>query len=92
MVASGRASGSPGKVSEMPAVKIGASRQVVIPKRIYDQLGLAPGDYLEVELNDGRLTFTPKTLVDEPRAAQPARGAAADAEQEAARPQNRPLV
>ncbi len=31
----------------MPAVKIGASRQVVIPKRIYDQLGLTPGDYLE---------------------------------------------
>lgn len=48
----------------MPAVKIGVSRQVVIPKRIYDQLGLTPGDYLEVELHDGKLTFTPKTLVD----------------------------
>ena len=59
----------------MPAVKIGASRQVVIPKRIYDQLGLAPGDYLEVELNDGRLTFTPKTLVDKHPAPPPGRGA-----------------
>ena len=34
----------------MPAVKIGVSRQVVIPKKIHDKLGLAPGDYLEVEL------------------------------------------
>jgi AbrB family looped-hinge helix DNA binding protein len=48
----------------MPAVKIGASRQVVIPKRMYDELGLDPGDYLEVELHDGKLTLTPKTLVD----------------------------
>lgn len=61
----------------MPAVKIGASRQVVIPKRIYDQLGLAPGDYLEVELRDGRLTFTPKTLVDKHPAPHPAGDAAA---------------
>lgn len=76
----------------MPAVKIGASRQVVIPKRIYDQLGLAPGDYLEVELHDGRLTFTPKTLVDKPPAAPPARGSASEIEKEGARPQNRPLV
>ena len=52
----------------MPAVKIGASRQVVIPKRIYDEMGLAPGDYLEVELCQGKLTFTPKTLVDKPSA------------------------
>ncbi len=50
----------------MPAVKIGASRQVVIPKRLYDELGLTPGDYLEVELDGGKLTFTPKTLVDKP--------------------------
>ncbi len=76
----------------MPAVKIGASRQVVIPKRIYDQLGLTPGDYLEVELTDGRLTFTPKTLVDKPPAAQPGCGDAGKVEQESSRPQNRPLV
>lgn len=60
----------------MPAVKIGASRQVIIPKRIYDELGLTPGDYLEVELHDGRLTFTPKTLVD--KHAPPRRARAAD--------------
>jgi AbrB family looped-hinge helix DNA binding protein len=46
------------------AVKIGVSRQVVIPKRIHDQLGLAPGDYLEVELEGERVILTPKTLVE----------------------------
>ena len=48
----------------MPAVKIGPSRQVVIPKRIYDELGLVPGDYLEVAADGGKVTFTPKALVD----------------------------
>lgn len=46
------------------AVKIGASRQVVIPKKIHDTLGLTTGDYLEVELTAGRVVFTPKILVD----------------------------
>ncbi|MBI4382293.1 MAG: AbrB/MazE/SpoVT family DNA-binding domain-containing protein [candidate division NC10 bacterium] len=48
----------------MPAVKIGVSRQVVIPKNVHDQLGLAPGDYLEVEVRAGKVVLTPKTLVD----------------------------
>ena len=46
------------------AVKIGASRQVVIPKRIHDALGLQPGDYLQVELSKGVVIFKPKTLID----------------------------
>ncbi|MGH7815479.1 MAG: AbrB/MazE/SpoVT family DNA-binding domain-containing protein [Candidatus Binataceae bacterium] len=45
-------------------VKLGASRQVVIPKRIHDRLGLRAGDYLEVELNDDKVVLTPKTLVE----------------------------
>lgn len=52
------------------AVKLGSSRQVVIPKRIHDALGLMSGDYLEVELRENRVVFTPKVLVDrvvEPR-------------------------
>ena len=48
----------------MAAVKIGVSRQVVIPKKIHDQLGLAPGDYLEVELERGKVIMTPKALVE----------------------------
>lgn len=48
----------------MAAVKIGVSRQVVIPKKIHDELGLTPGDYLEVELEQGRVVMTPKALVE----------------------------
>jgi AbrB family looped-hinge helix DNA binding protein len=51
--------------SDMPTVKLGASRQMVIPKKLYDDLGLAAGDYLEVELHEGgKLLVTPKELVD----------------------------
>jgi AbrB family looped-hinge helix DNA binding protein len=45
-------------------VKIGVSRQVAIPKKLHDQLGLAPGDYLQVELEGDRLILTPKALVE----------------------------
>ena len=48
----------------MPIVKIGVSRQVVIPKKLYERLGLVPGDYLEVELEDDRLVLTPTMLVE----------------------------
>lgn len=48
----------------MIAVKIGVSRQVVIPKKIHDRLGLVPGDYLEVELEGDRVVLTPKALVE----------------------------
>ena len=45
-------------------VKIGVSRQVSIPKRIHDQLGLEPGDYLEVALEGDRVILTPKALIE----------------------------
>jgi AbrB family looped-hinge helix DNA binding protein len=45
------------------AVKLGVSRQIAIPKKIHDQLRLAPGDYLEVELEGDRVVLTPKALV-----------------------------
>jgi len=48
----------------MPAVKIGVSRQVVIPKKIHDELGLHPGDYLEVGVQGHQVVLTPKTLVE----------------------------
>jgi AbrB family looped-hinge helix DNA binding protein len=47
-------------------VKIGVSRQIVIPKRLFDEIGLTPGDYLEVTLQEGSLLLTAKTLVDKP--------------------------
>jgi len=48
----------------MPTVKVGASRQVVIPKKLYDELQLAPGDYVEVEREGNKLVLTPKQLVE----------------------------
>jgi AbrB family looped-hinge helix DNA binding protein len=45
-------------------VKIGVSRQVAIPKKLHDQLGLAPGDYLQMELDGDRLVLTPQALVE----------------------------
>ena len=50
----------------MAAVKIGASRQIIIPKKAYEALGLAAGDYLDVTVKDGSLCMSPKTLVDKP--------------------------
>jgi AbrB family looped-hinge helix DNA binding protein len=48
----------------MAAVKIGASRQIVIPKKACQELALGAGDYLDVVVKDGSLVMTPKTLVD----------------------------
>ena len=48
----------------MAAVKIGIGRQIVIPKKVYDQLRLTPGDYLEVELDGDKLVLTPKELIE----------------------------
>ena len=48
----------------MHVVKVGSSRQVAIPKAVHDQLGLSPGDYLEVEVRGNQLILTPKQLVD----------------------------
>lgn len=47
-----------------PLVKIGISRQVVIPKKIHRELRLEPGDYLAVELRKGRVIMTPKVITD----------------------------
>ena len=58
----------------MSAVKIGASRQVIIPKKVYEELGLAAGDYLDVKVQDGNLLMSPKTLVDKPSHQPPREG------------------
>ena len=57
----------------MSAVKIGASRQVIIPKKVYEELGLAAGDYLDVRVQDGTVLMSPKTLVDKPSQPPPRR-------------------
>jgi len=48
----------------MAAIKVGASRQVAIPKKLHDEMGLSPGDYLEVERRGNQLILTPKSLIE----------------------------
>ncbi len=44
--------------------RIGQRRQVVIPKRIFEELGLEEGDFMEVTAERGRVSMKPKKLVD----------------------------
>ncbi|MCK4394551.1 AbrB/MazE/SpoVT family DNA-binding domain-containing protein [Candidatus Bipolaricaulota bacterium] len=48
----------------MSVVKVMQRRQVVIPKELFDKLHLEVGDYLEVKLDEGKLVYVPKKLVD----------------------------
>jgi AbrB family looped-hinge helix DNA binding protein len=54
------------KEPTVTAVKIGTSRQIIIPKKAFEELGLAGGDYLDVTVRNGSLVMSPKTLVDKP--------------------------
>jgi len=44
--------------------KIGQRRQVVIPKAVFDELGLQEGDFVEVTRAKGSVVIKPKKLVD----------------------------
>lgn len=46
----------------MPVVKIGPKHQVTIPKEIFDQLHLKPGDFLEAITQQGKVVMVPKQL------------------------------
>ncbi len=48
----------------MPIGKVGQRRQVVIPKDICEELGLAVGDYVEVQQVKGTVVIKPKKIVD----------------------------
>ena len=48
----------------MPIGKIGQRRQVVIPKEIFDALGLRTGDFVEVTQVKRTVVIKPKKLVD----------------------------
>lgn len=47
-----------------PMIKIGASRQVAIPKKIYDALDLSAGDYLEIKVEKEQLILTPQMFIE----------------------------
>jgi AbrB family looped-hinge helix DNA binding protein len=48
----------------MPLVSVKNKFQVVIPQSVRDQVGLNVGDLLEAKVERGKITFTPKSVVD----------------------------
>jgi len=48
----------------MDIVTVKTRFQIVIPQRIRRQTGVDIGDLLEASVEDGNITFTPKTLID----------------------------
>jgi AbrB family looped-hinge helix DNA binding protein len=48
----------------MSVVAVKNKYQVVIPQNVRRQLPLEVGDLLEAKVEDGRITLTPKSLVD----------------------------
>ena len=53
-----------GRGATVPLTRIGQRRQIVIPKKIFDELALAAGDFMEVTAKHGRVAMKPKKLVD----------------------------
>ena len=48
----------------MPVVKVQKKGQVTLPVRLRAKAGIAEGDLVEVQIEHGKITFTPKSLVD----------------------------
>ena len=48
----------------MFVVRIGPKHQVTIPKEIFDQLHLQPGDFLEAIAQEGKIIMIPKQLTN----------------------------
>jgi AbrB family looped-hinge helix DNA binding protein len=48
----------------MEIVTVKSKFQIVIPQRVRSQAHVAVGDLLEAAVENGKITFTPKTVVD----------------------------
>ncbi len=48
----------------MDIVAVKTKFQIVIPQHIREQVPLEIGDLLEARVEDGKITFTPKSLID----------------------------
>jgi AbrB family looped-hinge helix DNA binding protein len=57
----------------MEIVTVKDKYQVVIPQAIREKLGISRGDVLEATVERGRLTYTPKTIIDRVPAGKAAR-------------------
>ncbi len=47
-----------------PVVRVKGRFQVTLPPRVRRELALSVGDLLEAEVKDGKITLTPKSLVE----------------------------
>ncbi len=47
----------------MPTIKIGTKHQIVIPSKIFSELDLKVGDFLEAEKDGNNIVLKPMTLV-----------------------------
>lgn len=56
----------------LPLSRIGQRRQVVIPKALFDSLGLSEGDFVEVSTERRLIIMKPKKLVDADEVLTPA--------------------
>ena len=52
----------------MALVKVIRHGQITLPAKLRDALGLQEGDYLEAELEDGRIVLKPKVVLDKTEA------------------------
>lgn len=57
----------------MAIVTVKNKYQVVIPQAIREKLGISRGDVLEAKVERGRITYTPKTIIDRIPATKAAR-------------------
>ncbi len=48
----------------MSLVKVKEKHQITLPSVIREEAGLAVGDWVEVAIEKGRVTLTPKSIVD----------------------------
>ena len=50
----------------MPIVKVGSKHQVVIPKVVRDELGIEPGDYVEISRRKNGALIKRQQMIDAP--------------------------
>jgi AbrB family looped-hinge helix DNA binding protein len=48
----------------MPLVAVKTKYQVTIPQELRERLDIAEGDLLEADVKNGKLVFTPKSVID----------------------------
>jgi AbrB family looped-hinge helix DNA binding protein len=48
----------------MAIVTVKNKFQIVIPRSVREKIGVNVGDFLEAKVERGKITFTPKTLLD----------------------------